>query len=81
GHKLCTKSREVSFRSIFHAPSRNFKILAIPSILTHEKLYVHGLTKKRDAHKFCTKSHAKSRFDWFFMQRLEILKYSSFPTY
>ncbi|RWV93382.1 hypothetical protein BHE74_00017102 [Ensete ventricosum] len=37
--------------------------------------------KKHDAHKLCTKSHANSRFDQFFVQRLEILKYWSFPNY
>ncbi|RZS09540.1 hypothetical protein BHM03_00040631 [Ensete ventricosum] len=52
-HKLYSK---VEFRSVFHAPSQNFKILAIPNILAHGKLYEHGFTKKRDDHKLCAKS-------------------------
>ncbi|RRT76455.1 hypothetical protein BHE74_00017096 [Ensete ventricosum] len=69
--------RKISFRSIFRAPFQNFKILAIPSVLAHEKSYEHGFTKKRDGHKLC----AKSRFDQFFVHRLRISKYSPFPTY
>ncbi|RRT80820.1 hypothetical protein B296_00007406, partial [Ensete ventricosum] len=46
----------VEFRSIFHAPSRKFKILAIPNVLGHGKSYEHGFMKKRDSHKLCTKS-------------------------
>ncbi|RWV77204.1 hypothetical protein GW17_00062005, partial [Ensete ventricosum] len=49
------------FQSIFRAPSRNLKILAIPNILVHWKSYEHGFMKKRDGHKLC----AKSRFDMF----------------
>ncbi|RWV77902.1 hypothetical protein GW17_00061210 [Ensete ventricosum] len=41
--------REVSsrdeFRSVFHAPSRKFKILAIPDILAHGKSYEHGFAE------------------------------------
>ncbi|RZR99657.1 hypothetical protein BHM03_00029260 [Ensete ventricosum] len=59
------------FRSIFHAPSPKFKILAIPNVLAHEKSYEHGFVKKCDGHKVCTKSFAKSSFDWFFVHRLE----------
>ncbi|RRT32766.1 hypothetical protein B296_00058715 [Ensete ventricosum] len=36
----------VEFRSIFHAPSRKFKILAINDVLAHGKSYEHGFTKK-----------------------------------
>ncbi|RZS14603.1 hypothetical protein BHM03_00046313, partial [Ensete ventricosum] len=55
------------FRSVFNAPSQKFKILAIPNVLAHGKLYEYGLTKKHDGHKLC----AESSFDWFFMHRLE----------
>ncbi|RWV94649.1 hypothetical protein BHE74_00003354, partial [Ensete ventricosum] len=65
------------FRSVFHAPSRNFKILAIPNVLAHGKSYEHGFVKKRDGHKLC----AKSRFDRFFVHRLRISKYWPFPSY
>ncbi|RRT37415.1 hypothetical protein B296_00042116 [Ensete ventricosum] len=29
----------------FHVPSQNFKILAIPNVLAHEKSYEHSLRK------------------------------------
>ncbi|RWV79672.1 hypothetical protein GW17_00059162, partial [Ensete ventricosum] len=45
----------VEFRSIFSAPSQNFKILANPNVLAHGKLNEHGFMKKRDNHKLCTK--------------------------
>ncbi|RRT43171.1 hypothetical protein B296_00050313, partial [Ensete ventricosum] len=60
----------VEFRSDFHAPSQKFKLLAIPNLLAHGKSYKHGFMKKRDGHKVCTKSRAKSSFDQFFMQCL-----------
>ncbi|RRT65716.1 hypothetical protein B296_00000291 [Ensete ventricosum] len=50
------KSRKVEFRSIFHASSQKFKILTIPNVLAHGKLYEHGFTKKCDSHKPCTKA-------------------------
>ncbi|RWW54162.1 hypothetical protein BHE74_00039264, partial [Ensete ventricosum] len=56
----------VKFRSIFRAPSRKFKILAIPKVLVHVKSYEQSFVKKCDGHKFCT----KSSFDRFFVQRL-----------
>ncbi|RRT41095.1 hypothetical protein B296_00053710, partial [Ensete ventricosum] len=62
---------EVEFRSIFHAPSPKFKILAIRKVLANGKSYKHGFMKKRDGHKVCTKSRAKSSFDQFFMHRLK----------
>ncbi|RRT48664.1 hypothetical protein B296_00042392, partial [Ensete ventricosum] len=65
------------FRSIFYAPSRNFKILAIPNVLALVKSYEHDFSKKRDGHKLC----AKSNFDRFFTHRLKISKYLPFPTY
>ncbi|RRT75006.1 hypothetical protein B296_00014655 [Ensete ventricosum] len=58
--------RKVKLRSIFRAPSRNFKILAIPNLLAHGKSYEHGFAKKCDDHKF----YAKSRFDQFFVHHL-----------
>ncbi|RRT35012.1 hypothetical protein B296_00034997 [Ensete ventricosum] len=75
GHKLCAK---VEFRSIFCAPSRKFKILAIPDILAHGKSYEHGFMKKHDGHKHCVKSHAEWSFDRFSMQHLENSKYWPF---
>ncbi|RWW43414.1 hypothetical protein BHE74_00050930, partial [Ensete ventricosum] len=44
------------FRLVFRAPSRKFKILAIPDILAHGKSYDHGFVKKYDGHKLCTHS-------------------------
>ncbi|RZS07475.1 hypothetical protein BHM03_00038299 [Ensete ventricosum] len=75
GHKLyaksCEKSCTKSSFSIFRAPSRIFKIPAIPNVLAHGKLYEHGFAKKYDGHKF----YAKSGFDRFFVHHLKILKY------
>ncbi|RZS25475.1 hypothetical protein BHM03_00058675, partial [Ensete ventricosum] len=68
-------------RSIFRAPSRKFKILAIPDVLAHRKSYEHDFTKKCDGHKLCMKSRALSSFDWFFMHRLKNSKYWPFPMY
>ncbi|RWW66819.1 hypothetical protein BHE74_00025793, partial [Ensete ventricosum] len=64
-------------RSVFRAPSRNFKILAIPNVLTLGKSYEHGFTKKRDDPKLC----ANSSFIRFFTHRLGISKYWPFLTY
>ncbi|RRT51581.1 hypothetical protein B296_00048527 [Ensete ventricosum] len=61
---------EVEFRSIFHAPSRKLKIMAISDVLAHGKSYEHGFGKKCDGHKLCDKSHAESSFDRFFVHRL-----------
>ncbi|RRT68603.1 hypothetical protein B296_00027472, partial [Ensete ventricosum] len=72
---------EVGFRSIFHAPSQKFKILVIPNVLAHGKLYDHGFMKKYDGHKLCAKSRVKLSFDRFFMHRLENSKYWPFPKY
>ncbi|RWW68051.1 hypothetical protein BHE74_00024451, partial [Ensete ventricosum] len=33
------------FRSVFRAPSQNFKILAIPNIFAYRKLYEHNFGK------------------------------------
>ncbi|RWV88370.1 hypothetical protein BHE74_00042967, partial [Ensete ventricosum] len=60
----------VEFQSIFCAPSRNFKILAIPNVLAHGNSYEHGFMKKRDGYKLCT----KSSFDRCFTHRLGISK-------
>ncbi|RWW72762.1 hypothetical protein BHE74_00019408 [Ensete ventricosum] len=68
-HKLYAK---VEFRSVFDAPSQNFKILVIPNILAHGKSYKHGFTKKCDSHKLCAKLREELSFDWFFMHRLRI---------
>ncbi|RRT80959.1 hypothetical protein B296_00015265 [Ensete ventricosum] len=57
-HKLCTiRAQNTS---------------TIPNILAHGKSYEHDFAKRYDCHKLCTKSHAKSRFDRFFMRRLRI---------
>ncbi|RWV94951.1 hypothetical protein BHE74_00017312, partial [Ensete ventricosum] len=57
---------EVEFRSVFHAPSQKFKILAIPYVLAHGKSDEYGFTKKQDGHKFC----GTTSFDQFFMHHL-----------
>ncbi|RRT59933.1 hypothetical protein B296_00043537, partial [Ensete ventricosum] len=57
---------KVEFRSIFRAPSQNFKILIIPKVLYHGKSYEHGFMKKLDGHKPCV----KSSFDRFFVHRV-----------
>ncbi|RWW24536.1 hypothetical protein GW17_00011166, partial [Ensete ventricosum] len=67
--------------SIFHAPSRKFKILAIPNLLAHGKSYEHGFVKKYDGHKVRAKSRANSSVDRFFLHHLRNLKYWRFPTY
>ncbi|RRT52957.1 hypothetical protein B296_00044489 [Ensete ventricosum] len=66
---------------IFYAPSRKFKILAIPNVFAHGKSYEHGFAKKCNGQKHCAKSRVKSSFDRFFMHRIENLKYWTFPTY
>ncbi|RRT80821.1 hypothetical protein B296_00007407 [Ensete ventricosum] len=66
--------RELEFRSIFRAPSRKFKILAIRNLLamgSHTSM----------VHATVIKSHAKSSFDRFFVHRLRNSKYWPFPTY
>ncbi|RRT50426.1 hypothetical protein B296_00014734, partial [Ensete ventricosum] len=64
-------------RSIFYAPSKKFKILAIPNVLAHGKSYEHDFVKKRNGHKLC----ANLRFDRFFVHRLKNSKYWQIPTY
>ncbi|RRT63836.1 hypothetical protein B296_00042400, partial [Ensete ventricosum] len=71
----------VEFRSVFRAPSRKFKILAIPDVLAHVKSYKHGFMKKCDGHQLCARSHSEWSFDRFFMHRLENSKYWPIPTY
>ncbi|RZR93501.1 hypothetical protein BHM03_00022020 [Ensete ventricosum] len=73
--------RRVEFQSVFRAPSQNFKILAIPNVLAHGKLYEHCFTKKHDGHKLYAKSRADSSFDRFFVHRFEISQYWPFPMY
>ncbi|RWW50618.1 hypothetical protein BHE74_00043109, partial [Ensete ventricosum] len=68
---------KVEVRSVFCTLSQKFKILPIPNVLSHGKLYEHGFVKKRDGHKLC----GKSRFDQFFMNHLKNLKYCTFPMY
>ncbi|RZS19809.1 hypothetical protein BHM03_00052249 [Ensete ventricosum] len=69
-------TRRVVFRSVFRAPSRKFKILAIPDVwLAHGKSYEHGFMKKCDDYKLCTKSRSEWSFDRFFVHLLENSKY------
>ncbi|RWV80696.1 hypothetical protein GW17_00057988 [Ensete ventricosum] len=72
---------KVEFRSVCRAPSRKFKILAIPNVLAHWKSYEHGFTKKLDGHKLCSKSSRKLSFDWYFMPRLRNSKHRPFSVY
>ncbi|RWV93718.1 hypothetical protein BHE74_00044370, partial [Ensete ventricosum] len=67
----------VEYRSVFRAPSQNFKILASHNVLAHGKSYGHDFMKKYDSKKLCV----KSSFDQFFTHHLGISKYWSFPTY
>ncbi|RRT31183.1 hypothetical protein B296_00057741, partial [Ensete ventricosum] len=67
----------VEFRSVFRAPSRKFKILAIHDVLPQGKSCEHGFMKKHDGHKLC----AESSFDRFFVHHHENSKYWSFPSY
>ncbi|RWV80035.1 hypothetical protein BHE74_00058753 [Ensete ventricosum] len=56
-------------------------MLAFANILAHGRSYENGFTKKCDSHKLCVKLHEELRFDRFFVHRLGISKYWSFPTY
>ncbi|RRT43793.1 hypothetical protein B296_00045343 [Ensete ventricosum] len=67
--------QRVEFRSVFRAPSQNFKIIDIPNVLAHGKLYEYGFTKKRDGHKLFELSRAWPSFDRFLVHRLRISKY------
>ncbi|RWW48054.1 hypothetical protein BHE74_00045915, partial [Ensete ventricosum] len=71
----------VEFRSIFHASSRKFKILAIPNVLANEKSYENGFMKKCDSRKLCAKSRSEWSFDRFFVHHPKNSKYCPFPTY
>ncbi|RRT57163.1 hypothetical protein B296_00005285 [Ensete ventricosum] len=73
-------ARRVEFRSIFRAPSRKFKILAIPNVIAHGKSYELGFTKKLDGHILCPKSCTELSFDRFFVHCLRNSKYWPFPT-
>ncbi|RRT64630.1 hypothetical protein B296_00040351 [Ensete ventricosum] len=57
---LCKVAREVEFRSVFRAPSRKFKILAIHNILANGKSYEHGFTKNATVLNFA-QSRASGR--------------------
>ncbi|RWW69711.1 hypothetical protein BHE74_00022677, partial [Ensete ventricosum] len=72
---------KVELRLVFRAPSRKFKILALPDVLAHGKSYEHSLMKKCKGHKLCVKSRAKSSFDRFFVHHFRNSKYCPFPTY
>ncbi|RRT70000.1 hypothetical protein B296_00026251, partial [Ensete ventricosum] len=62
---LCKVVRKVECRSVFHAQSHKFNILAIPSVLAHGKSYEHGFVKKRNSHKLYAKLRGKSSFNRF----------------
>ncbi|RRT65169.1 hypothetical protein B296_00027792, partial [Ensete ventricosum] len=72
---------KVKFQSVFHLSSRKFKIHAIHNVFALRKSYELSFMKQRDGYKLCTKSHAKSSFDRFFVHRLGNSKYWPFPTY
>ncbi|RRT31419.1 hypothetical protein B296_00055926 [Ensete ventricosum] len=59
---LCNPAATPAFEflSVFRASSRKFKILAIPDVLAHGKLYEHGFKKKCDGHKLCAKVEFRS---------------------
>ncbi|RWV77038.1 hypothetical protein GW17_00062185 [Ensete ventricosum] len=73
--------RRIKFRSVFHAPSRKFKILANPNVLDHGKSHEHGFMRKCDGHKHYAKSRLESSFDWFYVHRLKNSKCWPFPMY
>ncbi|RRT43884.1 hypothetical protein B296_00037886 [Ensete ventricosum] len=79
GHSQFT--REVEFRSFFHAPSQKFKIQTITNVLAHGKSYKHDFVKKCDGHKLRAKSRAKSSFNQFFVHRLRNSKHWQFSMY
>ncbi|RWV77055.1 hypothetical protein GW17_00062172, partial [Ensete ventricosum] len=62
----------VLFRSVFCAPSRKFKIQAIPDVLAYGESYEHGFTKKLDGHILCANHAQKLSFDRFSCTILEI---------
>ncbi|RRT32072.1 hypothetical protein B296_00056576 [Ensete ventricosum] len=80
-HSQISIGFSVEFRSVFRAPYRKFKILAIPVVLAHGKSYKHGFPTKCDGHKLCAKSRSEWSFDTFFVHRLGNSKYWPFPTY
>ncbi|RRT42485.1 hypothetical protein B296_00031379 [Ensete ventricosum] len=57
-----------SFDRFFVHCLRNSKYWPFPTY--HGKSYEHGFTKKRNCHKLCAKSRAKSSFDLFFVHYL-----------
>ncbi|RRT35681.1 hypothetical protein B296_00038008 [Ensete ventricosum] len=65
---------KVKFQSVFLAPSRKFKILAIPNVLAHGKSYEYGFMKKYDDHKLCAKSSVNQYIGnskyWLFLMYL-----------
>ncbi|RWW35897.1 hypothetical protein BHE74_00059125, partial [Ensete ventricosum] len=48
------------FRSVFRAPSQNFKILVIPNVFAERKSYEHGFTKNATVINFA-QSHAQGQ--------------------
>ncbi|RZS23283.1 hypothetical protein BHM03_00056182, partial [Ensete ventricosum] len=56
----------VEVQQFFSAISQKFKILSIPNVLAHGKLYEQSFMKKYDDHKL----YIKLRFDRFFMHHL-----------
>ncbi|RWW37472.1 hypothetical protein BHE74_00057405, partial [Ensete ventricosum] len=71
----------IEFRSVFRAPSRKFKILAIHDVLAHGKSYEHGFMKKCYGQKTLREVARESSFDRFFVHRLGNSKYWPFTMY
>ncbi|RWV78451.1 hypothetical protein BHE74_00035266 [Ensete ventricosum] len=73
GHAQCIGQWE--FRSVFHASTQNFKMLAITNVFAHGNSYGHGFVKKYHGHNSSSKLHEKLCFDRFFAHRLGVSKY------
>ncbi|RWW75601.1 hypothetical protein BHE74_00016372, partial [Ensete ventricosum] len=55
----------VECRLVFCSPSRKLKIVDIPNVLAYGNSYEHYFMKKRDGHKLCPESCAKSSSNSF----------------
>ncbi|RWV79223.1 hypothetical protein GW17_00059685 [Ensete ventricosum] len=68
----------VEFRSVFRAPSRKFKILAIPDVLDDRKSYEHSFVKKLDGH-ILTRIASRVKFRSFFRAPSQKFKVLAIP--
>ncbi|RWW87933.1 hypothetical protein BHE74_00003214 [Ensete ventricosum] len=75
-HKV---ARKVEFRSVFHALSWKFKILAIPNVLAHGKSYEHNFVKQCDDYKLCTKLWHSRSYEHDFMKKHDIINFAKSP--